>query len=171
LIYNIHNEKVLGIDPGLRVTGYGIVRDDSGTLKALEFGAIKTSSRLPLSERLFEIVETLEEIAVQHKPACASVERIFTAVNMKTALLLGHARGAILTALHRNNIPVFEYSALEIKRATVGYGRAQKNQVAEMCRVLLGLQEVPKPYDAADALAAAICHLHSRREPDYGSSE
>lgn len=162
---------VLGIDPGLRTTGYGLVRERAGTLKAVEFGALRSTPTLPLSERLFEITGMLSEIVQQYHPACASVELVFAAANMKTALLLGHVRGAILNELKRNAVPVHEYSALEIKRATVGYGRAEKGQVAEMCRVLLGLREAPTPPDAADALAAAICHLHARRQEQLIAGE
>ena len=154
---------VLGIDPGLRVTGYGLVCESGSSLKAIEFGAIKSTSDKSLPERIYEIVELLAEVIEQHKPACASVEKVFSAVNVKSALLLGHVRGAILAELCRHNIPVFEYSPLEIKQTTVGYGRAEKHQVAEMCRKLLGLTDVPKPQDASDALAAAICHIHYRK--------
>jgi crossover junction endodeoxyribonuclease RuvC len=155
---------VLGIDPGLRTTGYGLVRERGGVLKAVEFGALRSTAKRPLTERLYEITSMLAEILQQYQPHCASVELVFAAANMKTALLLGHVRGAILNELRRSSTPVHEYSALEIKRATVGYGRAEKGQVAEMCRVLLGLREMPTPPDAADALAAAICHLHARRQ-------
>lgn len=153
---------VLGIDPGLSATGYGIVAEDAGRLTAVEFGVIKSSSKSPLHERLLLVANALGEVIEEHNPDCASVERVFVAVNVKTALLLGHVRGAILTELGRRELPVHEYSALEIKRSVVGYGRAQKQQVAEMTRALLGLKEPPKPADAADALAAAVCHLHSR---------
>lgn len=153
---------VLGIDPGLRATGYGLVEEAGSGLRGIEFGVIATSTKLPLAERLFTIADMISEIVEQHKPDCASVEQVFTAVNAKSALLLGHVRGAILAELFRKEIQVYEYSALEIKQALVGYGRAQKQQVAEMARVLLGLDKTPTPTDAADALAAAICHLHSR---------
>jgi crossover junction endodeoxyribonuclease RuvC len=154
---------VLGIDPGLRVTGYGLVSEIDDKLSAVEFGAIKSDPSQPLTERLFGIVEVIAAVVEEFKPHCASVEQVFAAANIKTALLLGHVRGAIVTELRRHDLSIFEYSALEIKQATVGYGRAQKHQVAEMCRLLLGLDETPSPPDAADALAAAICHLHSRR--------
>lgn len=153
---------ILGIDPGLRVTGYGLVREHGGRLLAVEFGTIRSTASLSLTERIFEIVEVLGEVLEQFHPECASVERIFSAVNVKSALLLGHVRGAILAELRRHEVPVFEYSALEIKQSVVGYGRAEKQQVAEMCRILLGLAEAPKPADAADALGAAICHFNSR---------
>lgn len=145
------------------MTGYGLVAETDSKLQAVEFGVIKSSPELSLTDRLFEIVEVLAEVLQQYKPQCASVEKIFAAVNVKTALLLGHVRGAIISELRRYSVPVFEYSPLEIKQATVGYGRAEKHQVAEMCRMLLCLSETPAPPDAADALAAAICHINSRR--------
>lgn len=119
---------------------------------------IKTNSRRKLHERLATITSTLAEIIDQHKPAIASIEQIFSAVNVKTALLLGHVRGAILAEMSRLNLSIYEYSALEIKQAVVGYGRAGKEQVAAMVTMLLNLKEPPSPLDASDALAAAICH-------------
>jgi len=154
---------ILGIDPGLATTGYGLVSEKAGRLVAVEFGVIRTSSRKPLPERLGTITNAIADLTAQLRPDCASVEEIFSAVNIKTALLLGHVRGAILTELCRQGLPVHEYSALQIKQAAVGYGRATKEQVAEMMRELLGLAEPPRPADAADALAAAICHLHSEK--------
>lgn len=151
---------VLGIDPGLAVTGYGLVAELEGKLVAVEFGAIRTKPSKPLQDRMYEIVELLSEVIEEHRPDCASVEKIFVAVNIKTALLLGHVRGAILTCLRQHKLTAHEYSPLEIKQAVVGYGRAEKRQVAEMVRMLLSLSKPPTPADAADALAAAICHLH-----------
>lgn len=154
---------VLGIDPGLAATGYGLVREERGKLVAVEFGVARSSPSKPLPERLRTITGALADVIRQHRPDCASVEQVFSAVNVKTALLLGHVRGAILAELCRCELSVHEYSALQIKQAAVGYGHAEKAQVAEMVRMLLGLAEPPKPADAADALAAAICHIHSSR--------
>ena len=156
---------VLGIDPGLAATGYGLVREESGKLEAVEFGVVRTTTSNPLAERLHTIASSLEGVIKQYRPDNASVERIFSAVNIKTALLLGHVRGAILMELCRSGLSVHEYSALQIKQALVGYGHAATEQVAEMVKLMLGLAERPKPADAADALAAAICHLHSMRRP------
>jgi crossover junction endodeoxyribonuclease RuvC len=157
--------RVLGIDPGLKATGYGVVEEAGGKLRAVEFGVIVTSAKNPLAERLHLVAQEISNVITQHRPDCAGVEKVFTAVNAKSALLLGHVRGAILAQLCRMGVPVHEYSALEIKKALVGYGRAQKQQVAGMVRRLLGLAEEPKPADAADALAAAVCHFHSRLPP------
>jgi crossover junction endodeoxyribonuclease RuvC len=154
-------ELILGIDPGLRVTGYGLVRKTASGISAVEFGVVKSTASNSLSQRLFEIVSLLGEIIEQYQPDVASVEQIFHSVNAKTALLLGHARGAILTELSRHGIKVYEYTPTAIKQAVVGYGRAEKSQVAEMCKLLLNLKEDIKPHDASDALAAAICHLNS----------
>jgi crossover junction endodeoxyribonuclease RuvC len=147
----------------LRITGYGLVAERTNRLIAVEYGAIKTNSGADFTERLVEIVTELGQIIVEHKPDCASVEQIFSAVNIKTALILGHVRGAIITEIKRHGIPLFEYSPLAIKQAVVGYGRAEKSQVGEMCKVLLQLDKAPEPMDASDALAAAICHINSRR--------
>ena len=144
------------------MTGYGLVKTRPGSsMKAVEYGVIKSTPKFSLPERLYEITSVLADVVNQFQPDCASVENLFSAVNIKTALLLGHVRGAILAELRRNNIQVYEYSPLEIKQSTVGYGRAEKQQVGEMCRMLLNLSEVPKPSDASDALAAAICHIHN----------
>ena len=160
---------ILGIDPGLRVTGYGLVRRTASGISAVEFGVVKSTATNPLADRLYEIISLLSEIIEQYGPTIASVEQIFYSVNAKSALLLGHIRGAILTELRRNDIKVFEYTPLAIKQALVGYGRAEKSQVAEMCKLLLGLKEDIKPLDASDALAAAICHINSL--PPYVENE
>jgi len=153
---------VIGIDPGLATTGYGLVSEDKGRLRAVEFGNIKTPASAPMPERLHKIADELGEVIGRRKPDCASIEQIFAAVNVKSALALGHVRGAILYELSRCRIAVHEYSATQIKKALVGYGQAAKFQVSEMVRLLLGLGSMQLPDDAGDALAAAICHLHSR---------
>ena len=153
--------RVLGIDPGSLVTGYGVVEQQGNRLKALTWGAVRTSSKHALPERLKKIYAGLKEPLETWQPDAVSVERVFVADNPKTALTLGHARGVALLAASHADLEVVEYSALEIKMAVVGYGRADKLQVQQMVRYLLSLREAPKPVDAADALAAAICHLHS----------
>ena len=153
---------VLGIDPGLQATGYGLVAESEGELRSAGFGVVRTSPKKQLAERLHLITQRISEIVDESRPDCASVEKVFTAANVKTALLLGHVRGAILCELFRRRIEVYEYSALEIKQALAGYGRADKRQIAEMVRFLLRMEALPSATDATDALAAAICHLHSR---------
>ena len=153
--------RVLGIDPGSLATGYGVVEQGAAGMRALAWGAVRTSSRQPLPARLRRIYEGLSEVIREWQPEAAVVEKVFFADNPKAALTLGQARGvAVLTAANAG-LPVVEYAALEIKQAVVGYGRAAKEQVQEMVRVLLSLPAAPRPADAADALAAAICHLHS----------
>jgi crossover junction endodeoxyribonuclease RuvC len=153
----------MGIDPGSLVTGFGIVEHDTGSLRALTWGTIRTNARQPLTTRLKCIYDGLSEVLHAWQLDAVVVERVFFADNAKTALTLGHARGVALLSVAHAALPLVEYSALEIKLAVVGYGRAAKTQVQQMVRVLLGLSAPPHPSDAADALAAAICHLHTHR--------
>jgi len=155
---------VLGIDPGTATTGYGLVREDKdGGLTVVEYGAVLTAPDLSMPERLLELHQKISEKIVLHRPDCAAVEKLFFQKNVRTAIAVGQARGVILLALAENHLPVGEYTPLEIKQAIVGYGGADKNQIQQMVRALLGLNEIPKPDDAADALAIAICHLHTDR--------
>ena len=154
--------RVLGIDPGSVVTGFGVVEEQANRLQAQTWGAVRTAARQPLGERLRRIYDGLAEALQTWKPDAVSVERIFMAENPKTALILGHARGVALLAVAQASVPLVEYSALEIKMAVVGYGRAAKSQVQQMVRTVLQLPENPQPVDASDALAAAICHIHTR---------
>jgi crossover junction endodeoxyribonuclease RuvC len=153
--------RVLGIDPGSLVTGFGVVEQDAHRLAALTWGTVRTSAKQTLPERLKQIYAGLSESLQTWQPAAVSVERVFVADNPKSALTLGHARGVALLAAAHADVDLVEYSALEIKMAVVGYGRATKPQVQQMVKNLLRLDDVPKPADAADALAAAICHLHT----------
>ena len=153
--------RVLGIDPGSLATGYGVVEHGASGMQALTWGAVRTSARQPLPVRLKRIYEGLSEVIQVWQPEAAVVEKVFFAENAKAALTLGQARGVALLTVANAEVPLVEYSALEIKQAVVGYGRAAKEQVQHMVRVLLNLLTVPRPADAADALAAAICYLHS----------
>ena len=155
---------VIGIDPGTAITGYGLVREDeTGSLMAVDYGVIQTPADLPMPQRLLELYRQLKEITLLHRPDSAAVEKLFFQKNVKTALSVGQGRGVSILALAEVDIPVAEYSPLEIKQAVVGYGGADKNQVQQMVRTLLDLEDIPRPDDAADALAVAICHLHSSR--------
>jgi crossover junction endodeoxyribonuclease RuvC len=154
--------RVLGIDPSLQSTGFGIVEDDAGRLRPIAYGVIKPTAKLPLHLKLAEIKGELEELIRTYGPAEASIENPFYAQNMKTALLLGQVRGAVLIAVAAAGCGLAEYSALEIKKAVTGYGQADKEQVLTMVRALLGLDDDRIPLDASDALAAAICHLNTR---------
>ena len=156
---------VLGVDPGTAITGYGLVRDAprEGQLQAVAYGAITTPSDWALPQRLQKIYRDLSALIREHGPAEGAVEQLFFSRNVKTALAVGQARGVVLLALADGGLAVHEYTPLQVKQSVVGYGRAEKTQVQELVRLLLGLKVRPQPDDAADALAIAICHLHSAR--------
>jgi crossover junction endodeoxyribonuclease RuvC len=154
--------RVLGIDPSLQSTGFGIVDEGAGRLIPIAYGVIKPMARLPLHLTLAEIKAELEELIRTYAPGEAAIENAFYGQNMKTALTLGQVRGAVLVAVAGTGCGLAEYSALEIKKAVTGYGRADKEQVQTMVRSLLGLDDESLPLDASDALAAAICHLNAR---------
>jgi crossover junction endodeoxyribonuclease RuvC len=155
---------VLGIDPGTATTGYGLVREAAdGSLACVDYGTILTAAGIPMPERLVQIYQRLQEIVLLHHPDCCAVEKLFFQRNVKTAMAVGQARGVVLLALAQAGLPLAEYTPLEVKQAVTGYGGAGKEQVQLMVRALLGLEELPHPDDAADALAIAICHAHSAR--------
>ncbi len=154
--------RVLGIDPSLQSTGFGIVEEEAGRLLPVAYGVIKPTAKLPLHQKLAEIKTELETIIRSFGPSEAAVENPFYAQNMKTAMLLGQVRGAVLVAVAGTGCALAEYSALEIKKAVTGYGQADKEQVKTMVQALLGLEDDRIPLDASDALAAAICHLNTR---------
>jgi len=155
--------RVLGIDPGTAITGYGIVEGEGDELTVLAFGVITTPAHQPLAQRLQQIYRELQALIAKWQPHSAAVEELFFSKNARTALAVGHARGVILLALTDAGLPIQEYKPAEVKQAVAGYGAAPKEQVQSMVQLLLGLKEVPRPDDAADALAIAICHLHSAR--------
>jgi crossover junction endodeoxyribonuclease RuvC len=152
--------RILGVDPGSDTTGYGVIESDGRRYELIEYAGIRGPKHLSFADRLLNISRKLEEVIERLGPQACAVEDTFYAVNVKTALKLGQARGAVLVAAARAGVEVFEYSPLEIKSALVGYGRAEKQQVQEMVRVLLGLKTAPEPLDASDALAVAICHIN-----------
>jgi crossover junction endodeoxyribonuclease RuvC len=155
---------VIGIDPGTATTGYGLVRENQDdSLQAVDHGVILTPADMPMAQRLALLYGKLNEILVLHGPDSSAVEKLFFQRNVKTAITVGQGRGVVLLALAQAGVPVAEYTPLEVKLAVAGYGGADKRQVQEMVRVLLDLDEIPKPDDAADALAVAICHLHSAK--------
>lgn len=152
----------LGIDPGTATIGYGLVRELSdGSLLAVAYSVIKTPPNLPLSERLQMIYDGVTTVIQEYQPDRAGVEELFFAKNVTTALSVAHSRGVILLALRQANLTIAEYKPNEVKQAITGYGAAKKPQMQEMTRILLGLEQIPKPDDAADALAIAITDLHS----------
>jgi len=155
--------RVMGIDPGSIKSGYGIVDKVGQQLQAVEYGVIKTPAKALLPKKLLTINVRLRELIEKFQPDVAAVEDVFFAQNAKSALKLGQSRGAILLTAAQAGLEVAEYSPLEVKQSVVGYGRADKMQVQQMVKNLLGLQELPRPDDAADALAIAICHHHSAK--------
>ena len=155
--------RVLGIDCGLRITGYGIIDNDGADCVLVQCGAIRVKPTDSLAERLRSIHSGIVDIIQELRPEVAAFENVFYATNVQSALKLGHVRGVSMVAASEAHIPVFEYSALEVKSAVTGYGRAEKPQVQQMVRALLKLKNLPEPYDASDALAVAICHVHMNR--------
>ena len=153
--------RVLGIDPGSLKSGYGLVDEQQGQLTVVDYGVIRTVPDTPLAQRLLLISARLQELLARHAPDEVAVEDVFVAKNAQSSLKLGQARGAILLTVAQAGLPVAEYTPLEVKQSAVGYGRADKEQVQQMVKVLLRLKEIPTPDDAADALAIAICHHHS----------
>ena len=154
----------LGIDPGTATTGYGLVRIESdGSLVAVKYGVLLTPKEATASARLVMLYNQLRDVLNEYKPELAAVEKLFFARNVTTALAVGQARGVVMLAIEQAGIEVFEYTPKEVKNAVAGYGGADKRQVQEMVRALLQLDSIPKPDDAADALAIAITHLNTKR--------
>jgi crossover junction endodeoxyribonuclease RuvC len=154
---------VLGVDPGTAITGYGLVHEQDDRLSLVECGVVTTPSSQPLPERLQTIYRGLSDVIRRCQPEEGAVEELFFSRNVRTALSVGHARGVALLALADAGLPIYEYKPLEVKQAVAGYGGADKQQVQEMVRMLLNLDRVPQPDDAADAVAVAVCHIHSAR--------
>lgn len=154
--------RVLGLDPGIAIMGYGIIDDKDGDLSVVEYGALVTSARQKTPERLRTLYEGIVALIDRCKPTEVAIE-FFVARNLKTALMVGEARGVALLAAANQRLPVYEYTPLEVKERVSGYGRGEKRQVQEMVRMQLGLSSIPQPDDAADALAVAICHLSESR--------
>jgi crossover junction endodeoxyribonuclease RuvC len=148
---------VLGVDPGSIATGYGLVRKDGDKMACIHAGTVRSSGKVPFYERINKIFEAMSEIMKQYRPDEMAIEDVFFAKNVKSALKIGHARGAVLIAAVQCGVSIFEYTPLEIKQSVVGYGRAPKEQVRSMVRVILGMHETPD-LDTSDALATAICH-------------
>ncbi len=154
---------VLGIDPGLATTGYGLVRENERGLRAIAYGVVTTRPSQALTERLQTLYQELSGLVTEHRPNTAAVEELFFSRNVRTAMSVGQARGVALLALADAGLSVAEYTPLTIKQSISGYGGADKRQMQMMVQRLLNLSDVPRPDDAADALAVAICHLHSAK--------
>lgn len=152
---------ILGVDPGIAILGYGLVKYEANKFTIIDYGAVTTEADIPMSQRLARIYDELVCLLEKYKPDVFAVEELFFNKNIKTALTVGHARGVAVLAGTKMGIPVYEYTPLQVKQAVVGYGRADKKQIQQMVKVLLNLRAVPKPDDVADALAVAICHGNS----------
>lgn len=150
--------RILGIDPGIGRTGWGVIETQNSNLKTQEYGCIETASSLALPERLEIIYRELKKILEEYKPDAIAVEELFFNTNAKTALIVGHARGVVLLAAFQHKVPLAVYTPLQVKIAVTGYGRAEKGQVGQMVKTLLKLPGIPKPDDTSDALAIALTH-------------
>lgn len=153
--------RILGIDPGVAIVGFGVVDHEKGQSKMVQYGAINTQAGLPLATRLVQIESDLKQLIDHFQPDEISIEELFFSKNITTGIAVAHARGVILCTAEKCGIPIYEYTPMQVKQAVVGYGLAEKYQVMDMVRRLLKLKAIPKPDDAADALAIALCHARS----------
>lgn len=152
---------VLGIDPGYAIVGYGVVKYENNRFMPVAYGAVTTKAGVEFSSRLNTIYEDVYAVIERYRPEVLSIEKLYFNTNTTTAIDVAQARGVILLAARKHNIPIYEYTPLQVKQSVTGYGKAEKAQVMELTRRLLGLEKTPKPDDTADALAVAICHCHS----------
>ena len=153
--------RILGIDPGIAIVGFGLIEAERANVQMLQYGAITTEAHQPLSHRLVQIESDLRQLIEQFKPDAIAVEELFFSNNITTGIAVAHGRGVILCTAEKCGVPLFEYTPMQVKQAVVGYGLAEKKQVMDMVKRLLKLKAVPRPDDAADALAIAICHARS----------
>ena len=153
--------RILGIDPGIAIVGFGLIESDRRNMRMLQYGAVTTEAGLPLATRLVQIEDDVRALIRQLQPDEIAIEELFFSKNITTGIAVAHGRGVVLCTAERLGIPIFEYTPMQVKQAVVGYGLAEKRQVMDMTRRLLKLKAVPKPDDAADALAIAICHARS----------
>ena len=160
--------RILGIDPGYAIVGFGVVDYDGRKFTPVEYGAVLTEANTPFTQRLCAVHTDMEFIFEKFRPDCMAIEKLFFTTNQKTAIDVAQSRGVTVLSAAKRNIPVYEYTPLQVKSAVVGYGKAEKQQVMEMTKQLLGLAGIPRPDDAADALAIAICHGHTVRWSDLG---
>ena len=164
--------RILGIDPGIAIVGFGLIESNRGSVRMLQYGAVTTEAGLPLATRLVQIENDMTALIAQLKPDEIAVEELFFSKNITTGIAVAHGRGVILCTAEKKRLPIYEYTPMQVKQAVAGYGLADKKQVMDMTKRLLKLKAVPKPDDAADALAIAICHARSatsllrRKDPD-----
>ena len=153
--------RILGIDPGIAIVGFGLIESERGSVRMLQYGAVTTEAGLPLATRLLQIENDMSALIAQLQPDEIAIEELFFSKNITTGIAVAHGRGVILCTAEKLGVPICEYTPMQVKQAVVGYGLAEKKQVMDMTRRLLHLKTVPKPDDAADALAIAICHARS----------
>lgn len=153
--------RILGIDPGIAIVGFGLIESERGSVRMLQYGAVTTAAGLPLATRLLQIENDMTALIAQLQPDEIAIEELFFSKNITTGIAVAHGRGVILCTAEKLGVPICEYTPMQVKQAVVGYGLAEKKQVMDMTRRLLHLKTVPKPDDAADALAIAICHARS----------
>ncbi len=153
--------RILGIDPGYAIVGYGVIDYQNTRFSVVDYGAILTEAGTPFNERLEQIYDETCAIMQKWKPEAMAIEKLFYNTNAKTVIDVGQARGALVLAAQKNGLDIAEYTPLQVKQSVVGYGRAEKKQVQEMTKLILNLEKIPKPDDTADALAIAICHAHA----------
>lgn len=154
--------RILGIDPGIATIGFGLIDAEGARMSLVKYGVITTTAHTSLSSRLEQIYTDMEELLALFKPDAVSIEELFFNTNITTGIAVAHGRGVILLACQRAGLDIYEYTPLQVKQAVVGYGRAEKTQVMDMVRRILSLRSVPRPDDAADAVALALCHARSR---------
>lgn len=154
---------IIGVDPGYAIVGIGVIEYKGNSFRTLEYGAITTPSTMPTVDRLKKIYDEMSAYIEKYKPDAVAIEELFFNSNQKTAINVAQARGVILVAVHNKNVPICEYTPLQVKQSVTGYGRADKSQIQQMVKMILGLNVIPKPDDAADGLALAICHAHSHK--------
>ena len=154
---------IIGIDPGYAIVGIGVIEYKGNKFRTLEYNAIKTPAGMPTTERLKKIYQEINMYIDKYNPDAVAIEELFFNSNQKTAINVAQARGVLLVAVANRNIPICEYTPLQVKQSVTGYGRADKKQIQQMVKMMLGLNVIPKPDDAADALAIAICHAHSNK--------
>ena len=153
--------RILGIDPGIAIVGFGLIEAERGQTRLLNYGAITTPAGLPLARRLVQIEQDMDELIAQLKPDAIAVEELFFSNNITTGIAVAHGRGIILCTAEKSGVPLYEYTPMQVKQAVVGYGGADKHQVMEMTRRILKMEKVARPDDAADAIAIALCHARS----------
>ena len=153
--------RILGIDPGYAIVGWGVIDYENSRFRVVDYGSVQTKAGTDTVERLEKVYQGINTIIERYKPEHMAIEELFFNTNVTTGIAVGHARGVILLALAQKNCPFYEYTPSQVKQAVVGYGKAEKRQVMELTRSILGLKKIPRPDDAADALALAVCHAHS----------